>query len=196
MARKKSVKRAALHFQSRVDELDQYYLAVQSAGLTDQQVTWATEAALIKLSAEFERLVLDALVGAINNDTATLSARTGIKFPSHLTDKVCEYIVMGTGYFDFRGRDGLIQRLKDFLPAAHYLVVAMSKPAYKRPIELLIALRNFAAHESPTSKAKARIAVGTNMSASGAWLKRQNRLNGISAPLRQLASEVEAGAPY
>ena len=39
--------------------------AVQVAGLSDQQITWAVEAALIKLSAELERLVLQALVGGV-----------------------------------------------------------------------------------------------------------------------------------
>jgi hypothetical protein len=195
VSRKKSVKRAA-RLQNRVDELDQYCAAVRAASLTEQQVTWAFEAALIKLSAEFERLVLDALVGAINNDTTTLSSRTRVHFPKHLTREVCEYIVTGTGYFDFKGRDGLNQRLKDFLPASHYLVATVSKSAYRTPIERLIALRNFAAHDSPTSKTKARLAVGTNMSASGAWLKRQNRFAGISAPLKHLAIDLEAGAPY
>lgn len=107
MSRKKSVRRAARLFQNQVDELNRYCAAVQAASLTKQQVTWAVEAGLIKLSAEFERLILDALVGAINNDTTTLSSGTGIRFPKHLTDEVCEYLVTGTGYFDFKGRDGL-----------------------------------------------------------------------------------------
>jgi hypothetical protein len=196
VAKKKSVKRAAQLFQTRVDELDQYCAAVQGAGLTKQQVTWAVEVSLIKLSASFEQMVLDALVGAINNDTSTLSTRTGVAFPKHLTDEVCEYIVVGSGYFDFRGRGGLIQVLRDFLPDSHYLLASVKKAAYKKPIEQLIALRNFAAHESPVSKRKAREAVGTNMSAPGAWLKRQNRFSSISAPLKQLAAEIETGAPF
>ncbi len=38
-------------------------------------------AELIKLSAQFEHLVLHALVGAINNDSSLLTATTGVTFP-------------------------------------------------------------------------------------------------------------------
>jgi hypothetical protein len=196
LPRKKSVRRAAQQFRAVLQELDDYYAAVQAAGLSDQHVTWAVEAAVIKLSAQFERLILHALVGAVNNDTSILSSRTKVRFPKHLTDEVCEYLVTGGAYFDFRGRDGLMKTLKDYLPVTHYLVVAVAKPSYRQPVEQLIALRNFAAHESATSKQKARESVGTNMSAAGSWLKRGSRFNRLSGPLRQLASDIEAGAPY
>lgn len=196
MPRKKSVKGAARAFQARVDALDALYDAVLASPLSDQQITWAVEAGLIKLSAHFEQLVLHALVGAINNDTTLLTSTTGVAFPKHLTDEVCEFLVVGSEYFDFRGRDGLIKKLKDYLPATHYLVVAASRPAYRQPLERMFALRNFAAHESPKSKAKARESTGANMSAAGAWLKRQGRFKDITGPLRRLAAEIEAGAPY
>jgi hypothetical protein len=196
MPRKKSVRGAAQAFQARVDALDAYYDAVLCSGMTAQHVTWAVEAALMKLEAQFEHLVLHALVGAINNDTALLTSTTHVMFPKHLTDEVCEYLVVGSGYFDFRGRDGLIKTLKQYLPDSHYLITAVKKPAYKDPLDRLIALRNFAAHESAKSKKTARETVGTNMSAAGAWLKRQNRLKNISALLKRLAAEIEAGAPY
>ncbi|MFV2063878.1 MAG: hypothetical protein ACC726_10260 [Chloroflexota bacterium] len=64
------------------------------------------------------------------------------------------------------------------------------------PLERLIALRNFAAHESSQSKKAAKLATGTNMSAAGAWLKRQGRFKELSRPLQRLALEIEAGAPY
>lgn len=196
MPRKKSVKGAALAFAQSIDDLDAFFDAVLLSGLTDQQVTWAAETTVIKLSARFEHLVLDALVGAINNDPSLLTSTTGVTFPRHLTDEVCEYLVVGNGYFDFKGRDGLIKTLKQYLPTSHYLVVAVSKAQYTQPLNRLLALRNFAAHESAKSKKAARAAVATNLSAAGAWLKRQNRFKGLSEPLRRLAAEIEAGAPY
>ena len=60
-------------------------------------------------SIEFEQLMLFAIVCAINNDTKTISDSTGVEFPKHLTDEVCEYLVLGGRYFDFKGRDGLIR---------------------------------------------------------------------------------------
>lgn len=103
MPRKKSVRGAARAFSERVHALDGFYDAVLSSGLTDQQITWAVEAGLIKLSAQFEHLVLDGLVGAINNDTSLLTATTGVAFPRHLTDEVCEFLVVGRGYSISRG---------------------------------------------------------------------------------------------
>jgi len=46
------------------------------------------EYAVIRLYREFESLILQGLVGAINNDTSTLSATSGVQFPKHLTDEV------------------------------------------------------------------------------------------------------------
>ena len=78
--------------------------------------------------------MLDTLVGALNNDTSTLSTRTGFSFPKHLTDEVCRFLVTGRGYFDFKGRDGLIKTLKQYLPDDHYLVEVVSKPFGCQPL--------------------------------------------------------------
>src|SRR6266511_1611586 len=122
MPRKKSVRSAAEKFIERSDALSDYYANAVAAKLSDQEATWAVEAAIIKLSVYFEHLMLEALVGAINNDTTTVSSSVGIPFPKHLTDEICEYLVTGGGYFDFRGRDGLIKLLRRFVPEDHYLL--------------------------------------------------------------------------
>lgn len=33
--------------------------------------------------------------GVINDDTTTISEVSGVDFPKHLTDEVCEYLVLG-----------------------------------------------------------------------------------------------------
>jgi hypothetical protein len=149
------------------------------------------------LYREFESLMLDCLIGAINNDSTTVSSTTGIEFPKHMTDEVCEYLITGTGYFDFKGRDGLIKTLKKFVPATHYLVGEVKRLKYKDALERLSALRNYAAHESAVSKRTAASAVGAQrMSSSGAWLKVQGRITTIIDKLKELAEEIEAAAPY
>ena len=40
----------------------------------------------------------------------------------------------GRGYFDFKGRDGLIKTLKQYLPDDHYLVEVVSKPFGCQPL--------------------------------------------------------------
>jgi hypothetical protein len=193
---KKSGELAARQFQARATALEKHCDDVLASNLSDQDMTWAVEGALIKLAASFDRLMFDALVAAINNNTQHLSAITGTDFPKHLTDEVCEYIVTGGKYFDYRGRSGLIQTLKQFLPATHYLVSDVKKDKYRASIDRLIALRNFAAHESPQSKKAAKDAIATNIRSSGAWLKRQDRFRKLSTDLRNLAKEIENDAPF
>jgi hypothetical protein len=73
MARKKSAKKTAKDFMTLSDELIIYCTNIDGAGLSKQETNWAYEMALVKLAASFERLMLAALVAAINNDTALLS---------------------------------------------------------------------------------------------------------------------------
>lgn len=196
MARKKSIKKSAKRFRNAADDIDTF-ITTTSQGQTAAHVTLIHDHAIIMLYREFESLMLDCLIGAINNDSTTVSSTTGIEFPRHMTDEVCEYLITGTGYFDFKGRDGLIKTLKKFVPANHYVVTTVKKSKYKDPLEQLSALRNYAAHESAVSKRAAASAVEAHrMRASGAWLKVRGRINAIIDKLKELANEIEAAAPY
>ena len=111
MARKKSVKKSASDFRRRADAIVEFVDEAEPLG--DKHLSWAYEYGIIRLYREFEAMMLAALVGAINNDTQTVSARTAIAFPKHLTDEVCEFLITGNGYFNVRGRAGLIDTLGD-----------------------------------------------------------------------------------
>jgi len=196
MPRKKSVKLSATDFCNQVDDINAFLVTV-AVGQSDGPVSWLYGCAIIKLYKAFEGLILDALVGAVNNDTSTIAATTDVQFPKHLTDEVCEFLITGTGYFDFKGRSGLIRTLKSFVPDTHYLVAIVRKSACKDALNRLVALRNFAAHESSSSKRAALEAIGQErISTSGSWLKRQGRFGVISASLRALALEIHNAAPY
>ena len=196
MPRKKSVKRSARRFIEQIDEIRRF-VEEAKRHFSDRHVSWAYEYAIIRVYREFEALVLDALVGAINNDTSTISQRTGVKFPKHLTDEVCRYLIVGTGYFDFKGRSGLLRILKQYVPETHYLVQIIQRPNYRRALEDLPALRNLAAHNSLVAKRNAKKAIGqSRMPEAGAWLKRQGRFERIAGALRDLALEIEQEAPY
>ncbi len=196
MPRKKSVKKSATDFKTRADEISAFiYASVKH--LSDQYVSWAHEYAVLRLYREFESLILDALVGAINNDTATIARRTGVAFPKHLTDEVCEYLIVGDGYFDFRGRDGLIRTLKRFVPASHYLVTNVEKRKYKKALEQLSVLRNLSAHNSRVAKRRAKDVLNQQrMPEAGAWLTKQDRLKRIIDSLKSLADDIHAAAPF
>lgn len=195
MPKKKSIKGSANKFKTETEKILAFLTA--SAGLGDKYFSWCHDLAIIRLYRAFESLMLDALVGALNNDTSTLSTRTGFSFPKHLTDEVCRFLVTGRGYFDFKGRDGLIKALKQYLPDDHYLVEIVSKPKYRSSLELLSAARNYAAHESQQSKSAFKKATGQDrVGVAGSWLKRQNRFQTIADRLKAMADEVRVEAPY
>ena len=197
MPKKKSVKKAAQDFQRSVIELGDYCDALADSDLSDLQISIGCESAIIRLYATFERLILNALVGAINNDIQAVSKKIGVLFPAHMTDEACEYLVTGGGFFNFNGRDGLISVLNKYLPKEHYLLVAVKDARYSSHLDTLSALRNFAAHHSKYSKDAAKKAVGVKgISSSGAWLKRQNRFGNLALRLVALSRRIEAGAPY
>lgn len=196
MPRKKSIKGSADWFVQRAAEIDDFLSAV-SEGQSAEHVSWLHGYAIIKLYRIFESFILDCLIGAINNDTGTLSAKAGIPFPKHLTDEVCEYIITGQGYFDFKGRDGLIKTVKGYVPDNHYLLSTIKQQKYKEALEQLSALRNYAAHESFKSKKAALDAIGAErIGTAGSWLKRQGRYSRIADKLKELATEVKGHAPY
>ena len=196
MPRKKSTKIATKRFDDDANEILDFAREA-TRKLSTGHVSIAHDQAIIRLYRAFETLMLDALVAAINSNTATISARTGIEFPKHLTDEVCLYLVAGSGYFDFKGRDGLIQTLKKYLPDTHFLVTTIKKPSYKQVLEKLSTLRNYAAHDSDVSKKAALTAVGlARMGSAGSWLKRQERLDYIVGRLLALTADLRSAAPY
>lgn len=195
MPRKKSIVKSAQDFQTAADDIVEFASSIESE--SDEYISWVHDYAIIRLYREFESFVLDCLVGAINNDTTVLTETTHVEFPKHLTDEVCEFIITGSGYFDFKGRDGLIKALKKYVPAKHYLLDVFKKAKHKPYIEKLCALRNFAAHNSDVAKKAVLVALGAErVGSAGSWLKRQTRLKGIADGLKVLAGEVETEAPY
>ena len=196
MSRKKSVSLCAQLFRKEQENILEFITQAEK-GLSARHISMIYDAAIIKLYVAFEHMILGALVGAINNDTSTLSSTTQITFPKHLTDEVCEYIITGGGYFNFRGRGGLIRDMHKYVPTDHYLLKAISDKKYRQSMDRLCALRNFAAHESPKSKREALNAIGQErVGTAGSWLKRQNRLREIANDLSDLSRDVEANAPH
>ena len=196
MPRKKSIKKSAQEFKTQANYISTFLMTV-SSNQSDQHVSWLYNYAIIRLYREFETLMLDALIGAINNDTTILTSTTGISFPKHLSDEVCQFLIIGTGFFDFKGRDGLIKTLKKFVPDDHYILLIVKKSAYKDSLEKLFSLRNFAAHESvPSKKAVLNALRQKRIHSSGVWLKQKGRFDTIKDKLNDLACEIEQQAPY
>lgn len=128
MPKKKSIKKSAVTFIETVDENLSFVKEVGAADLKKAHVSRLYDSGIISLYRDFESLVLDVLSGAINNDTSTVSETLGIDFPKHLKEEVCRYLVTGPSYFDFKGRNGLIRRVKQYVPSDHFLVSILKNP--------------------------------------------------------------------
>lgn len=195
MPKKTSVKLAAESFMDDATQVLAFF--TETAVLKEAHAIWCADYSILRLYLEFETLMLKTLIGAINNDTDTLSQSSGFSFPKHLSQDVCTYLVIGNGYFDFKGRDGLIKTIKRFVPKGHYLLDVVRDHKYKDDLEQLIALRNFAAHRSRQAKKKAADATGVKkMGSSGAWLRVHNRFQLIVEHLKELAKKIRDKAPY
>jgi hypothetical protein len=195
MPRKKSVKLAADVFRDNVTEIQKFFAGTD--GLNEENKSWCADYAIIRLYLEFEVLMLKAIVGAINSDTDTLFQSSGIKFPKHLSEDVCTYLVVGNGYFDFKGREGLLKTLKKFVPKTHYLYKIIKSSKYKDALEQLSALRNFAAHGSRSAKKFALTATkATKIGSAGSWLRVQGRFEALLTLLTDLAKKIKHAAPY
>jgi hypothetical protein len=195
MPKKISVKTAATRFTDASNSILTFFK--ETAGLKETHQHWCADYAAIRLYREFETLMLESLSGSINNDSRTISSTVGCSFPKHMSRAVCQYLIVGTGYFDFHGRDGLIQTVKGFIPDDHYLTKILKKPEYKDSLERLSAIRNFAAHDSDRAKEAARRAIGgEKMGSAGYWLRKADHFEKLVTELKALARDIERDAPY
>jgi hypothetical protein len=198
MVRKKSGKKVGKNFCNDLAKIMNFLDDIDAKKLTDQHKTWAYEAALIKVHAALENLILEYLITAVNNDTETISSKVGISFPRHLSRAVCEYLIIQDGYFSFSGdTSGLIKSIKEFIPAGHPILGPFMDKKYRRSLDRLIALRNFAAHESRKSRKIALKATGYhNMKSAGAWLKSRNHARELIESLTELGTDLQKVSPY
>jgi len=87
--------------------------------------------------------------------------------------------------------------LRRYLPSDHYLVEVVKKTKYKKTIERLTTLRNYAAHKSTHGKRQVLQAINQKqLRSAGSWLKSQKRFPKLVKSLNELATELEAEAPY
>lgn len=192
MPKKKSISLKCQEFETQVQDIIEF-LEFATDCMSEKQISWSHDYALIRIYRDFENLILNCLIASINQDTeGTIGERTGRDFPKHIKDEVCEYLIIKDGYFDFKGRDGLISQLKKYLPDNHFLITCVKKPKYKDALNQLVSLRNFAAHNSKKSKLSVLSTLRIQrIKSSGSWVKRQNRFIKISSKLVTLVKEID-----
>jgi hypothetical protein len=137
MPRKISVKRASVKFHKKVEAIERFVETVERCGLSAEHRAWCCDHAVIRVYRSFEELMLTTITAAININPSTISHASGIRFPRHLSQDVCRYLVVGRRFFDFKGRDGLIKKLRTYIPEAHPLARVVGDGKFKQSLEQL-----------------------------------------------------------
>jgi hypothetical protein len=151
--KRKSVSIVVKHFISEVDRIERFTEQGRAdLAKSSRYHSWFFDYAIIRLYREFEIFIFELLIAAIHQDTTTLQESAQLSLPKRISVDVCEFLVVGHGFFDLKGRDSAISKLKKFLPQNHYIVSVVSEKDYIESLDLLFALRNFSAHNSKQSK--------------------------------------------
>jgi hypothetical protein len=196
MANEVSIKAVVTKFDKELDTvLD--FIAQHKGDGKGVFVFYVYDYALIKFFKDFEELLVNTIVGLINQEAPYVASSSGHKGTKSVRKKDAENLFIGNRYFGFKGQNGLLKQIKSFFPTNHWFINILSDTKYTRTFDILIPLRNFAAHSSKTAKKNAINAVELQqLGYSGAWLKVGSRFQNIIDDLKDIAARINAQAKF
>jgi len=109
------------------------------------------ESVLLRLCAYWESFVEKELVDCANIDCAQLAKYTGVQLPKHLSIAMCEAILMGGRYLNWRSVGELKSLARKVLPD-HVDPFAKITAATERKIDEVYVIRNYLSHHSKASR--------------------------------------------
>jgi len=113
------------------------------------------ESVILRLSANWERFVDEHLVDCVNCDHSMLSEYFGTNIPANPGKDLCEALIFGAGYKDFRSVADLIRFSKKVLPETKNPFLLISKTHRKR-IDEVYKIRNYLSHYSAVAQRSLR----------------------------------------
>ena len=156
-------------------------------------LSYSYENAIIMTYKAFEQYALRTMIACLNHSHAHFEEEYSIKLGKHINDDVCEFLITNGGFFDFKGRSGLTQKLNKVIGKDNPTAKVFKKDEHKPLIDKLCAIRNYAAHNSTQSKKSAMNVYDLHrISSAGSCLKQQNRFKEIIDGLIALANDVKA----
>jgi len=109
------------------------------------------ESSIIRVCALWETLVENDLIDCLNLDSTKLSKYLQLDLPDHLNKDLCEAILLGTTYLDFKKVGNIKGFAKNILPPYINPFRLIEGPTEKK-IDEAYTMRNYISHYS--SKAK------------------------------------------
>jgi hypothetical protein len=126
-------------------------LAAKAVVKEDREKRELIEAFVLRIAAIWEVLVESLLIDCLNRDSSTLAKHLDLSLDKDLKRPVCEAIVSGLNYFDFRNFSSLKKETKKILVPRHNPFQAISKDA-ARKIDEFFVIRNYLAHYSSMAR--------------------------------------------
>jgi hypothetical protein len=105
------------------------------------------DTSVLRLSALWEMLVHRDLVSCVNRDSSALAKSLGLRLPKHLSRDLCEGVLFGTRYLDFRSVRELQQFAKRHLTTRANLFTHIP-PGASQHIDSFFIIRNLVSHYS------------------------------------------------
>lgn len=109
------------------------------------------ESILLRLCAHWERFVDEHLVDCVNCDHSQLNEFLGVTIPRHPSRDVCQAVLYGSGYKDFRSFGDLKGFTKKVLPDDSNPFLKVSS-AHAEKIDEVLKIRNYIAHYSAAAR--------------------------------------------
>lgn len=119
--------------------------------LTVEQAKEVFEAFVPKVAVQWDILSEDLIIDCVNRDTSQYAGYLGEKLPKHIPSALCEVMLTGLRYFDFKGVSDLKGTAKKVLVPSWNPFQAIPPAAGKR-IDQFFVVRNYLAHYSRVSE--------------------------------------------
>ncbi len=105
------------------------------------------DTSVLRISAMWEMLVQEDLVCCLNRDSSAYAKTVGLTLPKHLSRDMCEAVLFGSRYLDFRSTNDLRTFAKRHL-TTKYNVFAHIPTAAAQQIDDFLVIRNLVSHYS------------------------------------------------
>lgn len=123
----------------------------QSVISTAQEKRDMAESVMLRLCAHWEYFVDEHLVDCVNCDNSKMSEFLGASIPSNPSKSLCQALIFGDSYRDFRSFGDLKGFTKRILPDNSNPFLEI-KPGHSEKIDELYKIRNYLSHYSGKAK--------------------------------------------
>jgi hypothetical protein len=198
--KKKSPATSLAEYRGGIAKVRAFVTEAHAKGVNSAAIARCYDHAVLIAYRTFEAFVLDICIARINVDPSAFYDTVGVNFGVHITANQCAFLLVGDGYFDFRGHGGLVDVVRKVSGAESAMVAATKVAANRVAFEILAGLRNYVAHQSRQSHRAALPAMKkweparSNLGFAGVWLRTgpggQTRLERLLIALDQFCESL------